>query len=229
MSKRATPRAWKRFWELSPGEYFSFGRKQTYCKCRFPYLSATVSYIIPEERIFVAPWKRVRPMTLGEVCNPPKSHSIAGTITGRFNDRSNVGNLGGPSGCQTVGFFPGPVRVIENHAENRDKTHFVGDDCPGGHRNEPITKDSEAWESSGGTTEEQNENNFFEKSNGIKPPEGFRKLRRSEILRKTDERYFAYTPGPGFGRIYTGHAGKPVSYAESSPGIPHIYIRRKNT
>lgn len=41
--------------------------------------------------------------------------------------------------------------AVPRNCEWQGKTHYVGDDCPGGH---------EEWETSGGTTPEQNEARF---------------------------------------------------------------------
>lgn len=136
MSKRATPRRWKRFWSLRADEYFSFGRAQSFRRTSFftaskCYGSVGVVYTTPDMAVLVFPWKRVRPMTIGEVCNPPKSHPIPGAVTGRFTAPSEI-KTSALDGLGRLDEIPAEA----NRAENPGKTHFVGDDCPGGHYNE---------------------------------------------------------------------------------------------
>jgi len=133
---RNQPHVWKSFRSLKVGEWFFLGKRmheKKNCVRARPSME--------EGTVFVVPWKRVKTMQL---VKGSKSHPIPGTMAGRVN-----------SG---VRYFPGnthPGSIIsadilnamaQSGCNGPQRTHFVGDDCPGGHHAENQTETKQSMD-----------------------------------------------------------------------------------
>lgn len=110
---RNAPHIWKSFWSLRAGEWFFIG-KRMHQKTNF----IQAMPLMESGLVFVAPWCRVKTTQL---VKGSKSHPISGTMTGRVNSKVPMAQTGG------CGSLP------PGHPGDDGRTHFFGDDCPGGH------------------------------------------------------------------------------------------------
>lgn len=114
-----------RFFHLKTGQWFTIG-KLSYEKTGF--FSAQDLRVVPRKYL-ISPWRRVR------TAQPVKRPEIVGQITKALMKTSPFMNIvkGSPpmtdDYCSNVGKLP---------YTDRAKTHFVGDDCPGGHHEVPT-------------------------------------------------------------------------------------------
>jgi hypothetical protein len=128
---RQPAHVWKRFWSLKRGEHLFIGKK----------LLVKHNAIVADRvglggSVYVAPWRRVRTTELVSHRVPRRvnspvvisAHPEGGPgPTGPGADWQ-LGNIFGPTGSV------GPCCGCPNPVDGR--THFVGDDCPGGHHAE---------------------------------------------------------------------------------------------
>lgn len=115
---------WKRFFSLTEGQDFYIRRNKLAVKvgfCLYREHDALVGG--PGWFVRIAPWRRVR------TTQPVKgvNRIVKGTETGRLVTNHNIQSAYWPRAkdCMDLG---------DHRDINPGKTHYVGDDCPGGHR-----------------------------------------------------------------------------------------------
>ena len=122
---RSLPHVWKRFWHLNLKDRFYIGKELVFktglftaCPARGVWWNPEMGLRAGAPRKLVAPWRRVRTTQLVRDARPQKLLSAG--------DRERLGIPSTPYTSEQL-----EERSIQ---EDCGKTHFVGDDCPGGHR-----------------------------------------------------------------------------------------------
>lgn len=116
---RALPRRWQRFLYLELNDEFSIGRCN-YLKTGFFSAENAGGRVI-----HVWPWERVQTVVLVRDARPGGKSSLP------WEGRLVV----------TMNEDPGNIACIPP-LPNPGQTHFVGDDCPGGHADKPVNNDN---------------------------------------------------------------------------------------
>lgn len=132
--QRALPCVWMRFWHLNLDESFFVGRRQF---VRTGLFTARPFTKLESPRQFVAPWTRVKTTRL--VRRKSLLEKLANKALAAKSPFLNmVGGGSFPSGVSDEIRSVNPVHPAYRSAPimptDDGKTHFVGDDCPGGHR-----------------------------------------------------------------------------------------------